>query len=110
MFSGARKSKPEWDHTITAMTTEKGIDISDADFATVLKYLSTNLGPTSSKVNINKATAADLGKALEITAAQAQAIVQYREKNGSFKDLADVKKVEGIDAAALDAKKDRIEF
>jgi competence protein ComEA len=110
MFSGARKSKPEWDHTITAMTTEKGIDISDADYAAVLKYLSANLGLASAKININKATAADLQKALEITAAQAESIVQYREKNGSFKDLDAVKRVDGIDAAALDAKKDRIEF
>jgi competence protein ComEA len=110
MFSGARKTEPEWNHTVTAMTTEKGVEISDADFATVLKYLSANLGMSSRKVNINKATAGDLEKALEIPAAQAEAIVQYREKNGSFKDLDDVKKVAGIDAAALDAKKDRIEF
>jgi competence protein ComEA len=110
MFSGARRTKPEWDHTINAMTTERGIDISDADYATVLKYLTANLGPSSSKVNINKATSADLRKALEITAAQAEAIVQYREKNGAFKDLDAVKKVDGIDAAALDAKKDRIAF
>jgi competence protein ComEA len=110
MFSGARKSKPDWDHTVTAMTTEKGIEISDADYATVLKYLSANLGLTSTKVNINKATAAALVNALEITAAEAEAIVQYREKNGSFKDLDAVKKVDGIDAAMLDAKKDRIEF
>jgi competence protein ComEA len=110
MFAGARRSKPEWEHTVTAMTTEKGIDISDADFATVLQYLSANLGPSSTKVNINKATAAALEKALEITGAQAEAIVQYREKNGSFKDLDAVKKVAGIDAAAIDAKKDRIEF
>jgi competence protein ComEA len=110
MFAGARKSKPEWEHTVTAMTTEKGIDISDADFATVLQYLSANLGPSSAKVNINKATAAALEKALEITGAQAEAIVQYREKNGGFKDLDAVKKVGGIDAATLDAKKDRIEF
>jgi competence protein ComEA len=110
MFSAARRAKPEWEHTITAMTTEKGIEISDADFAAVLQYLSGNLGLSSGKVNINKATAAALQKALEITGAQAEAIVQYREKNGAFKDLDAVKKVGGIDAAALDAKKDRIEF
>lgn len=110
MFSGARKSKPEWDHVVANMTTERGVDISDADYSTVLKYLSANLGLSSTKVNINKATAPALEKALEITAAQAEAIVQYREKNGSFRDLDAVKRVDGIDAAALDAKKDRIEF
>ena len=62
------------------MTTKKGIDISDADYATVLKYLSANLGLSSTKININKATAADLKRLSEITAAQAEAIVQYREK------------------------------
>src|ERR1700744_1688408 len=82
MFSAARRSKPEWDHTIAAMTTEKGVEISDADYAAVLQYLSTNLGPASTKINVNKATAADLEKALEIPAAQAAAIVEYREKNG----------------------------
>ena len=110
MFSAARRSKPEWDHTIASMTTEKGVEISDADYATILNYLSANLGPASTKININKATAAELERALEIPAAQAAAIVQYREKNGSFKDLGAVKKVPGVDAAAIDAKKDRIEF
>jgi competence protein ComEA len=110
MFSGIHKSKAEWEHTVANMTTERGVEISDADFATVLKYLSTNLGPAGSKVNINKAAAAELEKALAITTAQAEAIVQYRTKNGNFSDLDAVKKVEGVDAAALDAKKDRIEF
>lgn len=43
MFSGARKTKAEWDHTVASMTTERGIEISDADYAAVLKYLSTYL-------------------------------------------------------------------
>ncbi|MES1258743.1 MAG: helix-hairpin-helix domain-containing protein [Acidobacteriota bacterium] len=110
MFAGARKSQSEWDHTVASMTTEKGIEISDADYATVVRYLSTNLGPLTSKININKATAAELEKALALTAKSAEAIVQYREKNGSYKDLDAVKKVEGVDGAALDPKKDRIEF
>ena len=48
MFSGIRKSKAEWEHTVSAMTTERGVEISDADFATVLKYLATNLGRATS--------------------------------------------------------------
>ena len=110
MFSAIHKSKAEWEHTVANMTTERGVEISDADFATVLKYLATNLGPAGAKINVNKAAAADLESALGITAAQAEAIVQYRTKNGSFGDLDSLKKVEGLDAAGLDAKKDRIEF
>lgn len=110
MYSAIRKGKAEWEHTVANMTTERGVEISDADFATVLKYLSTNLGPAGAKVNINTATAAQLAEALAIDGPRAAAIVQYREKNGAFKDLDALKKVEGVDAAALDAKKDRIEF
>jgi competence protein ComEA len=90
--------------------TEKGLSINDADYATVLDYLSKNLGPTPPKVNINKASSADLARVLAITAAQADAIVAWRTKNGDFKDLDGVKKVTGIDAAAIDAKKDNIVF
>jgi competence protein ComEA len=109
MFSSYHKSADDWDRTITTMT-EKGLAISDADYTAVLGYLSKSLGPLPPKVNVNKAAAADLVKVLGITAKQADAIVQYREKNGPFKDLDGVKKVEGMDAAAIDAKKDQIAF
>lgn len=109
MFSGYHKSGDDWDRTITTMT-EKGLSITDADYATVLDYLSKNLGPLPPKVNVNKATAAELEKALGITTKQAEAIVAYRTKNGNFKDLDGVKKVDGVDAATLDAKKDSVTF
>jgi len=109
MFAGSHKSSNDWDQTITTMT-EKGLSINDADYATVLDYLSKSLGPTPPKVNIKKASSADLARVLAITAAQADAIIAYRTKNGDFKDLDGVKKVAGIDATAIDAKKDNIVF
>jgi competence ComEA-like helix-hairpin-helix protein len=42
--------------------------------------------------------------------AAAQAVVDYRTAHGNFTTLADLKKVPGIDAARLDARKDRIAF
>jgi competence ComEA-like helix-hairpin-helix protein len=83
---------------------------SDADYATVLDYLSTCLGPVSKKVNINKAAACELTRMLEFSNEQADTIVAYREKNGSFKDLDGVKKAEGLTPAVLDAKKDIVTF
>jgi len=109
MFAGYHKSADDWDRTITTMT-EKGLSISDADYTAVLDYLSKNLGPLPPKVNINKAAAADLARVLGITTAQAEAIVAYRTKNGNFKDLDGVKKVDGVDGAAIDAKKASIDF
>jgi competence protein ComEA len=109
MWAGSHKSSNDWDQTITTMT-EKGLSINDADYATVLDYLSKNLGTMPPRVNVNKAASSDLARVLGITAAQADAIVAYRTKNGDFKDLDSVKKVTGIDASVIDAKKDNIVF
>jgi competence protein ComEA len=109
MFSAYHKSGDDWDRTITTMT-EKGLAISDADYAVVLDYLSTCLGPNSPKINVNKASACELTRLLGVTAEQASAIIAYRTKNGDFKDLDTLKKVEGLDAAAIDAKKAAISF
>jgi len=61
-------------------------------------------------VNTNKAPSAEIASVLEITAAQADAIVKYRTDHGDFKTLDDVKKVPGLASANLDMKKDRIVF
>ncbi len=63
MWAGAHKSSNDWDSTITTMT-EKGLSINDADYATVLDYLSKNLGTMPPRVNINKASSADIARVL----------------------------------------------
>jgi len=40
----------------------------------------------------------------------AAAIVAYRQKNGAFKTLEDLKKVPALDAAEVESKKDRLDF
>jgi competence protein ComEA len=109
MWSTSHKSADDWDRTITSMT-EKGLSITDADYGVVLDYLSKNLGTQPAKLNVNKATSDQLAKTLGIDPKQAEAIVAYRTKNGDFKDLDGLKKVEGVDAAKVDAKKDAIAF
>jgi competence protein ComEA len=109
MWSSSHKSADDWDRTITTMT-EKGLSISDADYGVVLDYLSKNLGTQPAKLNVNKATSDQLAKTLGIDPKQADAIIAYRTKNGDFKDLDGLKKVEGLDAAKVDAKKDAIAF
>ena len=65
---------------------------------------------TQTKVNVNTATAAQLPLVLDISDATAQAVVKYRARHGHLKTLDDLKKVPGIDAAKLDARKDRVVF
>jgi len=60
-------------------------------------------------VNINTADAKTLAKELDgIGPAKAQAIVEYRQKNGAFKSAEDLLKVEGIGAKVLDQNRDNI--
>ena len=62
------------------------------------------------KIQINKASATELGNGLELSSKEAEAIVKYREENGKIKDLEDLKKVPGLDAKKLEAKKEKLAF
>ena len=53
-------------------------------------------------VNINSATQEQLESLDGIGPVKAQAIIDYRKKNGPFKSLEDVKKVDGIGDATYD--------
>ena len=76
----------------------------------MVDYLTKNFGPDSNKkVNINKAPADKIAAVLQLTSGEADAIVQYRVKNGNFKNVSDVEKVSGL-ADKIEAKKALIEF
>lgn len=53
-------------------------------------------------VNINTATAQELASLNGIGPAKAQAIVEYREKNGPFKSVNDLAKVKGLGAKTVE--------
>jgi competence protein ComEA len=59
---------------------------------------------------VNTAAAGEIEKGLGLATNEAAAIVEYRAKNGNFKTLDDLKKVDGVDAKKLDAAKDRMAF
>ncbi|ACT48426.1 ComEA family DNA-binding protein [Methylotenera mobilis] len=52
-------------------------------------------------VNINTATQAELESLNGIGPVKAQAIIDYRKKNGNFKSVDDLEKVNGVGAATL---------
>jgi competence protein ComEA len=101
-----RNDKERWSFIVDNMVT-RGAELTDDEIEKLIDYLAKTLGP---KVNVNKASAENLVKALELPKAVAAAIVEYREKNGSFKDLESLKKVAAVDAKEIDNRKDRIEF
>jgi competence protein ComEA len=60
-------------------------------------------------IDINKADAATIAKELNgIGLNKAQAIVAYREKNGNFKTLEDLRKVKGIGVKTLERNRTNI--
>ena len=62
-------------------------------------------------VDINKADAKTIAKELQgVGLSRAQAIVEYREKNGAFKSVDDLKKVKGIGAKTLEQNRSNLRF
>ena len=97
-----------WEDTITKMAGY-GATGSDEEFTEILNYLEKNF-PAVAIIHMNQATAAELESGLGLSTTEAEAIIDYRKKNGDFKSLDDLKKVPNVDAKKLDAKKDRLAF
>jgi competence protein ComEA len=103
-----RQDRAGWQQTIDKMVS-LGAEISEDDYNKILDYLSKNYpGEDIPKLNINKATAIEFESRLTLPRSQAAAIIEYRTKNGPFKSIDDLKKVPGVDAAKIEAKKDRL--
>ncbi len=98
-----------WNSTVREMI-ENGASINPGDIKIIVSYLTKNFGPdTGKKININKATANEMAAVLQLASAEASAIVQYRTRNGPFKDLSELAKASGA-ADKIEAKKALIEF
>lgn len=69
---------------------------------------SSNTEVLSSKVNINTASASELTTLDGIGESTAAKIIAYRQANGSFASIEDIKKVSGIGDRKYEAIKDRI--
>ena len=104
------RDRQGWEDIITKMVGF-GASGTDEEFSEVLDYVTKNFPATpGTRVNINTADASTIATALSLTAEEAKAIVAYREKNGKFKSVEDLKKVPAVDAKKLDAKKDAIQI
>ena len=58
--------------------------------------------PAFAEVNINTATQSELESVRGLGPAKAQAIISYREANGSFKKLDELDNVKGFGKASVD--------
>ena len=105
MVASQRRSRVEWETLVEDMASRNGV-ASDDQKKVIATYAIHNFG----KVNINIATADEVVDIVQLPAAQATAIVEYRTKSGEFKTLDDLRKVPGVDFAKIQERKDRIGF
>jgi competence protein ComEA len=105
-----RQDRAGWEQSVAKMVAF-GMKASEAELSTVLDYLVKHYPAEAvPRININKAKAIELESGLSLKRSQAAAVVAYREKNGAFKSLDDLKKVPGVDFTKFEAKKDRLIF
>ncbi len=104
-------SAVEWQKVIARMT-QKGANLNKADVETLVEYLTAYFGPDSAapKVDVNRATASELQKTLELQPTEAEALVRYRKSHGKFQGWSDLLKARLVKAEKLEAKKSSITF
>jgi competence protein ComEA len=102
-------SRDEWIANIQKMMAA-GAQGTEEQFTAVLDYVTKNFGPQAARLNVNKATAAELEAGLGLTSKEAAALVKYRTEKGPFKTIDDLKKVTDLDFKKIEAQKDRLDF
>jgi competence protein ComEA len=105
LFANMRKTRQAW-HTSVHDMVSRGMNAEDSELEEMVEYLSRYL----SRLNVNKAQAAELADVLGLTAKEGEAIVAHRAKAGEFKSFDELSKVPGVDAKKLAEQRDRIGF
>ena len=102
---GQTGTRDVWQDTVDSMRGRGALG-SDEDFKTIVSYLTMYFGVP---VNVNSAPAKELVDNLNLTSAEADAIVKARTAS-KIKDYAELSKVQGLDIKKLDPVKSRIKF
>jgi competence protein ComEA len=114
------RSRERWRAIAVAMRS-KGATMSDSELDILVDYLFEYFGTVETteatpkaaerpKINVNKAAAKELADVLQLTPGEAAAIVRFREANGPFKEWRDLTRVDGVDKAKIEARKDQLTF
>jgi len=90
------------------MTATKRRIVLLVALAMVFAFSAPTWATDAGKVNINKATAAELSQLKGIGMKYAERIVEFRDKNGPFKQVEDLLNIQGIGPKILEKNKDLI--
>ena len=105
-----RQDRDAWGATMDKMRG-LGVKGADQELRAILEYLVKHFPAEElPRLNVNKATAIEFESRLSLPRSQSAAIIRHRNENGPFRSIEDLKKVPGVDAARIEAKKERLTF
>ena len=90
------------------MTATKRMMVLLVALAMVMTFSVPLWAGDAGQINLNKATATEISQLKGIGMKYAERIVEFRDKNGPFKQVEDLLKVQGIGPKILEKNKDRI--
>jgi competence protein ComEA len=105
VITDAPRTVPSWVDTILSMK-DFGAEGTEEDWKAVTGYILANLA----HLDVNKSTAVEMAPVLRVSEQMAEGVVAYREKQGSFKTIDDLKRAPELDAATIDALAPRLIF
>ena len=110
-FVKYRHTNEEWQAIVVRMG-QRVKSATREELDAVQKYLASNFPKLeeAGKLNVNKATAKDMETQLSLTAAEAEAIVDYRRRHGDFREWGELLAIYGVDGRKIEAVKDKMSF
>ncbi len=106
MVVSSNMSPDEWKTTLDQMI-KRGATLNKDEREVVLEYLTVYF--SAEKLNVNTATAEQLKSGLQLTDAEAEAVIAAR-KSAKIKDLEAFRKVKDVDPKKIEAKKGQLTF
>jgi competence protein ComEA len=105
LMTDAPRTVAGWADTLAAMK-DFGAMAKEEEWKTIFDYLVTNLA----LLDVNKAAAPEMQLVFGVSETAAADVVAYRDKQGGFKTIDDLKKTPGLDAGKVDSLKERLLF
>jgi len=82
-------------------------DVKQSERDTIVEYLAKNF---PARANVNKADAKEIAERLGLSAAEAEAIIKYRDRRGNFRTWGDLLVIYGVDGTKIESLQDKMSF
>ena len=109
-LSNINRAKKLQDHELVYISNKNEINNNASEGNSNNSKVGNNFSDSGSgKININTATIDELKKINGVGDSKANSIIKYRETNGGFSSIEDLKNVDGIGEKMFEKMKDSIE-